>query len=70
MRVLLEGRALWDDARQTALDEETARWVDEQVRAFETMPPQEPEEIFRHMYAELPPNLEQQMRSLPREVQR
>ncbi len=70
MRILLDGRGLWDDAREAALVEETTRWVDEQVKAFEAMPPQDPAEIFRHMYADLPPNLQEQMESLPSEVRR
>lgn len=70
LRLLLEGRGLWDEAREGALLEESTRWVDEQVKAFEAMPPQDPAEIFRHMYADLPPNLEEQMGSLSTEVRR
>ncbi len=68
LRLYLEGRGLLDEAGAAAVDEEAARWVDEQVKAFEAMPPQEPTEVFRHMYAELPRHLEEQMAALAAEV--
>ena len=41
-------------------------WVDAQVAALEDMTPQDPEAIFTHMYAEMPPHLAEQMAELAR----
>ena len=70
LRLFLEVRGLWDDGREKTLQEETARWVEEQVRSLEAMSAQEPEEIFRHMYGEMPGNLREQMASLAEEAGR
>ena len=48
--------------------EEAANWVDGQVKALEEMEPQAPEAIFTSMYADLPPHVAEQMRSLLEEV--
>ncbi|HSN53992.1 MAG TPA: pyruvate dehydrogenase (acetyl-transferring) E1 component subunit alpha [Candidatus Sulfomarinibacteraceae bacterium] len=68
LRRYLEGRKLWDEEREQALWEEARAWVDEQVEAMEAMPPQDPADIFTHMYAELPPNLAEQLAELREEV--
>ncbi len=69
LRRHLDARDLWDDSQQEMLEEETQKWVDAQVRAFEEMEPSAPEEIFDHMYADLPPHLAEQRRALIEEVQ-
>ena len=46
----------------------SAEFVNAQVEAFESMPAQEPEAIFRHMYGALPPHLAEQMAGLVEEV--
>jgi pyruvate dehydrogenase E1 component alpha subunit len=69
LRRYLEKRDMWDDAREEVLREEAQKWVDAQVEAFEEMAPQDPRDIFSHMYAEMPQILAEQMESLIDEVQ-
>jgi pyruvate dehydrogenase E1 component alpha subunit len=68
LRRYLEARGLWDDGRESELDAQVHAWVDEQVQAFEAMPPQSPEDLFTHMYGETPPHLQEQMAALLEEV--
>lgn len=68
LRRYLEPAGLWDEDQEQALAAEVTHWVDEQVAALEAMPPQDPDEIFTSMYAELPPNLREQMVALRAEV--
>ena len=68
LRVFLEGRDLWDDDQEQALLEEVHTWVDAQVAALEAMPPQDPSDLFTHMYADLPPHLAEQMAEVLEEV--
>jgi len=68
LRRYLEARSLWDDGREAELAEQIHAWVDEQVQAFEAMPPQSPEDLFTHMYGETPPHLREQMAALLEEV--
>lgn len=68
LRLFLESRSLWDDEKEQALVEESTQWVDEQVKAFEAMEPQQPEDVFKHMYKDMPPSLREQMQFLADEV--
>lgn len=68
LRRYLVEQGLWDDDQEAVLLEEAASWVDGQVEALEKMEPQEPHEIFTSMYADVPPNLSEQMRELLEEV--
>jgi len=68
LRRYLDARGLWDDAREAELAEQVHVWVDDQVRALEAMPPQSPEDLFTHMYGEMPPHLREQMAALVEEV--
>jgi len=68
LRRHLEARGLWDAGRESELDEEVRAWVDEQVQALEAMPPQSPEDLFTHMYGEIPPHVREQMEALAEEV--
>ncbi|HHQ47665.1 MAG TPA: pyruvate dehydrogenase (acetyl-transferring) E1 component subunit alpha [Acidobacteria bacterium] len=68
LRRFLEARGLWDEPRERMLTEEVDRWVESQVEAMEAMPDPDPRDIFRFMYAELPPHLAEQMEELLEEV--
>ncbi len=68
LRRFLEAQGLWDDRREEVLVEEAAAWVESQVEALEAMPEPDPADIFRYMYAEMPPNLREQMEELLEEV--
>lgn len=69
LRRYLESSGLWDSARGEVLEEEARAWVDAQVEKFEAMPPQEPGELFAHMYAEPTPIIREQRAALLEEVQ-
>jgi pyruvate dehydrogenase E1 component alpha subunit len=68
LRRYLEREQLWDDAQEEVLQEEARKWVDAQVEALEAMPPPSPEDIFDHMYAELPQILAEQRDALTEEL--
>ncbi|NOZ94719.1 MAG: pyruvate dehydrogenase (acetyl-transferring) E1 component subunit alpha [Acidobacteria bacterium] len=68
LRRYLESRGLWDEPREAALAGEVGRWVEAQVEALEAMPAPDPGDIFRFMYAEMPPHLAGQMHELMEEV--
>jgi pyruvate dehydrogenase E1 component alpha subunit len=70
LRLYLERRELWDHDQEAVLLEEARDWVDRQVKELEEMPPQDPDDIFTSMYAEMPPHLREQMEQLRREVAR
>lgn len=68
LRRFLSAENLWDEAKEAALLEEVGQWVDTQVEAFEATPRQAPESIFDHMYADLPPHVQQQRQELLEEL--
>ena len=68
LRKYLDRRGLWDDDRQTALEEEVSAWVDREVEILEAMEPQPPEAIFDFLYDEMPPHLAEQRAELLKEV--
>ncbi len=70
LRRFMEGRGMWDEAREAALLEEIAAEVDACVERLEAMPPQPPSAIFEHMYAEMPWYLREQLEELEVEVGR
>jgi pyruvate dehydrogenase E1 component alpha subunit len=61
LRKYMASQGLWNDEQERALSGEVQAWVDLQVTNLEEMPPQDPRDIFTHMYAELPPHLREQM---------
>jgi pyruvate dehydrogenase E1 component alpha subunit len=68
LRRFLEARGLWDEEQEQEQQAAAQAWVDEQVAALEAMPPQDPSDIFSHMYADLPPHLAEQMAEVIEEV--
>jgi len=68
LRHFLEARGLWDEEQEQTQQAAAHAWVDEQVAALESMPPQDPSDIFSHMYADLPPHLAEQMAEVLEEV--
>ncbi|MEM7755983.1 MAG: thiamine pyrophosphate-dependent enzyme, partial [Planctomycetota bacterium] len=59
-RKYLEGKNLWDEAKQVALQERAETIVTEVVKTAEGIEDPSPAEFFDHMYAELPPELVKQ----------
>ncbi len=70
LRRYLEERNLWDDERERTLEEDAAKWVAAEVDAMNAMPPPDPGDIFRYMYASMPPALAGQLAGLTQEVDR
>ena len=63
-RKYMEGKGLWDDARQAALAERTGRIVEEVVKTAIEIEDPAPADFFDHMFAELPPDLARQRDAL------
>jgi pyruvate dehydrogenase E1 component alpha subunit len=61
LRTFMEQRGWWDADREEQAQAEARSWVDAVVEKAEGMPPQDPADIFTHMYADLPPHLAEQM---------
>jgi len=68
LRRFLLAEGAWDDAKEEALLDEAARWVDEEVRAFEAFPPQPLTSMFEYLYADPPPHLLRQMEEISTEA--
>jgi pyruvate dehydrogenase E1 component alpha subunit len=64
LRLYLEANDAWNDDQEQALTEENQQWVDEQVRAFESMEPAPIDDIFVHMYGDMPSHLHEQLGQL------
>jgi pyruvate dehydrogenase E1 component alpha subunit len=60
----LKGQGLLDDAGAEKVRAEADGKVAEAVAAFEALPPPEPDEIFKHVFAELTPRLAEQQAAL------
>ncbi|WP_169794167.1 pyruvate dehydrogenase (acetyl-transferring) E1 component subunit alpha [Alicyclobacillus shizuokensis] len=56
----LEGWGLWDEERQQALERRVNEGIVAAIRAMEAAPPPNPDDLFDHVYAELPPRLVRQ----------
>jgi pyruvate dehydrogenase E1 component alpha subunit len=60
----MRANGLLDDASAAEAVAEADRKVAEAVAAFEAIPPPDPEEIFKHVYAEMTPQLAEQQAGL------
>ncbi len=63
-RRYLERRGLWSEEREEKLRAECAREVDAAFEEAEKRPHAPPDDIFRYMFAEMTPQLEEQLESL------
>ncbi len=59
-RKYLQGKGLWDDARQGAAEEQAKAIVDRVVDEVLNIPAPSPSEFFDHMYSEIPEELRRQ----------
>jgi pyruvate dehydrogenase E1 component alpha subunit len=64
LRRYLTGIGAWSDERQQSVEAEEAAAIEAAVEEAESVPPQEPRELFRSMFAEMTPQLGAQQRSL------
>ncbi|OPY31962.1 MAG: transketolase [Methanomassiliicoccales archaeon PtaU1.Bin124] len=63
-RTYLVNRGLWDDAKETALNEELAAFVEEAVKKAEAYPRPTLEDTFKFTYEKMPEELEEQLAAL------
>jgi pyruvate dehydrogenase E1 component alpha subunit len=54
MKAFLEARKLWSEAEEASFLAQCSEQVEAEVQRFLTIPPDPPESIFDHLYAELP----------------
>ncbi len=59
-RKYLEGKGIWSEAFEKKVQEDVAAFVEKAVKEAEAYKP-EPRDMFRHMYAKMPKELEKQM---------
>jgi pyruvate dehydrogenase E1 component alpha subunit len=67
-RAYLERRGLWTAAWQAELEAKAAKMIDSAIAKAESAPPHAPEELFAHMYAEMPDELREQLEDLKRAI--
>jgi pyruvate dehydrogenase E1 component alpha subunit len=60
-RLLLERLNLWNEQKEAALKTECAQLVDAAVQDFFATPKQSSDAMFEHLFAKVPPHLQQQM---------
>ena len=70
MEAYLRDEGLLDDGAVAEIEAGVERRVDEAIDAAESRPRPEPEEVFEHVYADLPPELRRQRDSLLDSVER
>jgi pyruvate dehydrogenase E1 component alpha subunit len=64
LRLYLKGRGLWSDEVEKRMTEEAQKEIDQAVKEAEAVPVPELEEIFKYVYAEMTPQLKEQMEYL------
>lgn len=64
LRRYMESRGLWADAEERELRDETAKRVEQQVKVYLDTPAPAPQAMFDHLYATLPPALDQQRQAV------
>ncbi len=66
-RQYLQERDLWSEKKEASLQEELKAEIGEAIAKAEPVPPPGLETLFQDVYAEMPPQLERQMKALVRE---
>jgi len=64
LRLYLKERELWSDEVEKRMTEEAQKEIDQAVKEAEAIPVPELEEIFKYVYAEMTPQLKEQMEYL------
>ncbi|MCX5908821.1 MAG: thiamine pyrophosphate-dependent enzyme, partial [Deltaproteobacteria bacterium] len=57
----LQGKGLWSEGEEEKIKAEAEEVIHQAVQEAEQFPAPQPEDIFRHTFAEVPPNLQEQM---------
>ena len=61
LRLYLKGKGLWDEGVENRMTEESQKEIDRAVKDAESIPAPEVEEIFKYVFAEMTPQLREQM---------
>lgn len=64
LRLYLKGRGLWNEEVEQRMTEESQREIDQAVKDAEAVAPPEVEEIFKYVFAEMTPQLKEQLEYL------
>ena len=64
LRLFLKGKGLWTEEVESRMAEEAQREVDQAVKDAEAAPSPEVEDIFKYVFAEMTPQLKEQMEYL------
>ncbi len=67
LRLYLQKKKLWNMAYEDSVHKKVQERVEEAVAAYEAIPPQPPEEMFKHVYAEMPTVLKLQLEEFMKE---
>lgn len=67
-RAYLERRGIWTDAWQSELEGRATAMINEAIARAEAVAPHVPEDLFAHMYAEMPDELREQLEQLRRSL--
>jgi len=64
LRLYLKGKGLWSEEVEKQMTEEAQKEIDQVVKEAEAVPVPEVEDIFKYVYAEMTPQLKEQMEYL------
>ena len=64
LRLYLKSKGLWNEEVEQRMTEEAQREIDEVVKDVEAVPPPEPDEMFTSVFAEMTPQLKEQLEYL------
>jgi pyruvate dehydrogenase E1 component alpha subunit len=67
LRKYMAAKGLWDKAYGEKVSADAEKTIGEAVQKEESMPPQALDEIFRHVYAEMPQKLKEQLEELTKQ---
>jgi pyruvate dehydrogenase E1 component alpha subunit len=70
MRIYLEEKGIWTPEWEEELRKKAKKLIKESVERAESLPPLEPEDLFRYMFAEMPENLSEQLQYLKVSLER
>ncbi len=68
LRKYMQQKKLWTSSYEEKLKKEYTEQVEQEVKEYESQPPQNPEDIFNYTFAELTPQLKEQQESLKQKL--
>jgi pyruvate dehydrogenase E1 component subunit alpha len=64
LRLYLQGKGLWNETVEQQMTEESQKEIDQAVKDAEAVPAPQPDEIFKYVFAEMTPQLKEQLEYL------